>query len=110
MANGKRGGVTDTVNLAASLKTNKMKLADGKEYELAPVTLNTIADMEERFGENYAEMLKKGSPKAVRYFLYLSLRNSLKASYPEITEELVGDLVLFDTAANQPSIADISHP
>lgn len=77
-------------------KQTKIKLADGKEYELR-FTLNAMAELEERYGEvdkAFAAM-DQGSFKAIRFVLWAGLHDQ----HPELTENHVGALI--DVASMQ---------
>lgn len=76
-------------NLAQSPKIDKAILADGKEYELAPVNINILADLEDKFDIPFGELMGSGRIKPLRYLIYLRL----KPNYPDITEEEVGKLI-----------------
>lgn len=76
-------------NLAASGKINKILLADGKEYELAPVDLNIMADLEEKYDKDFDWMIRSGRSKYIRHLYFLLL----KEKNPELTEEATGKLI-----------------
>lgn len=74
-------------------KVEKVKLADGKEYTLKPLSANMMAEVEERFDKAWEE-LTKGTIRKRVLIMILWLR--LKGNYPELTEEQVGDLITED--------------
>jgi len=89
----------EATNLALKTLPKTIKLADGFEYPLAPVTMNTLAKMEEKIGEDYAKTLEKGSAIAVRHFMFLCLKDGMEARHPGVTEEIVGELLTPDVLA-----------
>jgi hypothetical protein len=85
------------VELGMEIKTETVTLADGKSYELAPLTLNTLCRFEEKFPEgDMGELLKTGRFKYVRYLAWLRIQ----PHHPEITEEQVGSLITAGILAN----------
>jgi len=70
-------------NLAKATQIDRIKLADGKEYELKPLNLNIWADTEDKFGEPYFQLISSGRVKPMRYVVWLRLKDK----YPELTEE-----------------------
>lgn len=76
--------------LARDPKPKKIKLADGKVYDLAPLTANMMADVEDRFDKSWEELTKKPMRKRP---VILTAYLRLKPNYPELTEEQVGDLI-----------------
>lgn len=75
--------------LAKGTKIQTITLADGKEYELAPIDLNILTEMEDEFKLPLSEILAGGKVKPIRHLFYLQL----KEKYPELTLEAVGKLV-----------------
>jgi hypothetical protein len=70
-------------------------LADGKAYKIPPITLNTLANIEDEMGcgvDKLQEQLNTKMATALRKFLY----GLLKEGYPELTVEKVGNLVSMD--------------
>lgn len=93
---GEEGRDTATKNLALESKMDKIKLSDGKEYELSPMNINILAELEDKFEQPLDELFSKGRLSFVRYILFLRLRKS----YPELdTEEKVGELVTLEMVA-----------
>ncbi len=78
--------------LAKGTKIQTIILADGKEYELAPMTLNVMASVEDKFDKSYFDLVNSRRMNHIRYIVYLRL----KGKYPELTEEKVGELVTVD--------------
>ena len=79
-------------DILATPKGRTIKLADGKEYTLAPLTLNTLANLEEAFDCDLEELqskLAKRGATAFRKLLWVFLRGD----YPDLTLVGVGDLV-----------------
>ncbi len=77
-----------TKNLAQTPEIDKITLADGKEYELAPLDINIMAEMEDKFDMSWDDLAKSNRVKPIRYLLLLMLRDK----YPHLTEEKVGSL------------------
>lgn len=86
-------------DLAQTKTPEKITLGDGKDYELAPVSLNIMADMEATFKESYDKMLGHFSMTHTRHLLFLRLKKKYS-----LTEEQVGDLYTLDliTGNNEP--------
>ena len=94
METGEGKGNTAPKNLARPPEIKTIKLNDGKEYELAPVDINLLADVEDKFGQPFGKISEGGRVKPIRYLLWLRL----KGKYPEIdTEERLGSMVDLDT-------------
>jgi len=72
---------------------DKIKLADGQEYEMARLTANMMAEVEERFDKSWEEITK---PPMRKRPLIMVLWLRLKPNYPDLTEEQVGDLNIED--------------
>ncbi len=90
MGTSEEGRDTATKNLALEPKMDKITLSDGKEYELSPMNINILAELEDKFEQPLDELFTKGRLSFVRYILFLRLRKG----YPELdTEEKVGELV-----------------
>ena len=75
--------------LAEGTKPQKLTLADGQEYELAPMTLNILIQVEDKFDKSYFDLVNSRRMNHIRHIVYLRL----KGKYPELTEEKVGELV-----------------
>lgn len=78
--------------LAKGVELNTIVLSDGKEYELAQMTINLASQVEDKFDMSFFELISKRRISHIRFIIYLRLR----AKYPDLTEEKVGDLVTFD--------------
>ena len=90
MDTGEEGRDKATTNLALEPKMDKIKLSDGREYELSPMNINIYAELEDRFEQPLDELFAKGKLSFIRHLLFLRL----KKNYPEFdTEEKVGELV-----------------
>lgn len=83
----------DKVNLAKEPKVEKIKLADGIEYNLLPLTATMVAEVEERFDKAWEEITK---PPMRKRPLIMVLWLRLRANHPELTEQQVGDLITDD--------------
>lgn len=81
--------------LAKGAKLRTITLADGKEYELAQMTLNILIQIEDKFEKSYFDLVNSRRMNHIRYIVYLRL----KGQYPELTEEKVGELVTVDVLA-----------
>jgi len=90
-------------NLAKIPDIAKMVLADGKEYELAPVDLNMLVKVEDEFNCPFVEALSGNRIKPIRFFLYLRL----KENYPELTLETVGKLANATVLENTTQILEV---
>ena len=89
----KRGNKT-TQSLAKPPVFNKIKLNDGKEYQLIPVDVKRLSDIEDKFDKPFYELFTTGRVKPLRYMLYLRLTDK----YPEIdSEEKLGSLMDINT-------------
>ncbi len=78
--------------LAKGAKLQTIILADGKEYELAPMTLNILVQVEDKFEKSYFDLVNSRRLSHIRYIVYLRL----KGKYPELTEEKIGELINMD--------------
>lgn len=87
MVTGKESGHQDSQDV----KT--IQLVDGNEYELAPMTVNLMIEVENKFDLSYFELIQKRRVIHTRYILYLRLR----VKYPHLTEEKIGELVTTET-------------
>jgi hypothetical protein len=85
------------VNIAQPPKFDSLVLADGKEYQLAPLTVNIMADLEDKFDKPIDELFS-GSVrmKVLRALLFARIKNSC----PDMTEEQLGDLITDDVLIN----------
>lgn len=83
---------TEGQNLARSPELRKIRLADGKDYDLTPLNLNILCEMEEKFGKPFNEVLSGGKITPIRYLLFIQLKDK----YPFTGEEQVGNLVNLD--------------
>ena len=82
-------------NVLAEAKPQTIKLSDGKDYTLAPLNLNTMADLEIEFNCNLADIAKMlYESEGLRFStMRKMLFVLLKANYKLPIEE-VGNLVL----------------
>lgn len=79
-------------NVLKSPRGRPVKLADGKTYILAPLSLNTLANLEDEFDCELDELeakLKGRTATAFRKWLWVLLREN----YPDMTLEETGKLV-----------------
>ena len=87
----KRGDMAKS-QLSKEPKAHKVKLADGKEYDLPVLNLNVLADLEEEFGcglEEISNLLQTKQASSLRTALYILLHRN----YPKVTKDEVGRLV-----------------
>ncbi len=90
-------------NILSEAKSQIIKLADGKDYTLAPLNLNTMADLETEFNCNLSDIAKKLYESeglkfsTMRKMLYVLLKANYKLSIEE-----VGNLV------NRQNLKDVS--
>ena len=97
----------ESVSLAkAPAPSQKIMLADGKEYELTVLNLNILGELQEAFGLPLDELWElfrrpeEGEVKKVKLTLK-QIRKimwaSLHEKYPEMAEEDFGKLITMDT-------------
>ena len=90
MGTGEKRGNKNTKSLAKPPQLTKIKLNDGKEYQLIPVDVNILSDIEDKLDKPFYELFTSGRVKPLRYMLYLRLKDQ----YPEIdSEEKLGSLM-----------------
>ena len=77
------------INLMAQPRITKLILADGNEYEFAPLDLNMLIEMEDRFNLPFAKLIEEGKVAPIRQLLFLMA----KEKHPDLTEEKLGKLV-----------------
>lgn len=94
MQNGKESGDRDS-ELAGTIPLKSI-LIKGEEYKLTPINLNILSDIEDKFDKPFAQVIKDGRVKSVRYILWRCLVDN----YPELTEKEVGDGVDFTAFKN----------
>lgn len=89
-----KGRDKNTGSLAKPPGLKEIKLNDGKVYQLAPVDVNILSEVEDKFDKPFFELFTTGRIKPVRYMLYLRLKDK----YPEIdSEEKLGSLMDINT-------------
>lgn len=77
-------------NLAKPVDLARIELTDGKEYDLAPLTANIMADLEDKFDKSIDELFSgRVRMKVFRALVYARLH----PKYPDLTEEQLGDLL-----------------
>ena len=82
-------------DILAEAKPKTIILADGNEYTLPPLTLNTLANIEEMLGcgiDKLQEQFNTKMATTLRNLLYAMLREN----YPKLTLEQAGKLVTMD--------------
>lgn len=85
-----RRTMVEEVKLAQPPKLNSIVLADGKEYQLAPLNANMIADIEDKFDKCFEELFSgRVRMKVLRALLFARI----KKTCPDMTEEQLGDLI-----------------
>ncbi len=72
-----------------------VKLADGEEYTLSPLNLNTIAAIEEEFNSSFQEVSNQFWGEETKRFPVLRklLYIFLRGNHPNLTIDRVGELV-----------------
>lgn len=98
--------MTDEVNILADEKPKSIKLADGKEYILPPITLHTLANIEDALGcgiDKIQEQFSIRTAGTLEKVTYAMLREN----HPHLTLEQVGKLVTPDKF--KPIIEAISN-
>ncbi len=96
MEQGRKSGNKTPIEpgLARETPPDRITLSDGKEYTLAPLNLNMLCEVEQRFEtENPLKKIMDGKLSTIRFLLYLRLHEN----YPDITEEQIGKLVTWLT-------------
>lgn len=79
-------------DILATPKGRTVTLSDGNEYQLPPMNLNTLANIEVTMGFGLAALAEKmetGTMTTMRLLIYALL----KESHPKLTLEKVGKLV-----------------
>lgn len=71
-------------------KLDVITLSDGKEYQLAPLNINMLVDMEDKFGKAMDELF---TPPIHAKVLRAMLFARVKPSMPTLTEEQLGELI-----------------
>jgi len=74
--------------LSKGAKKGKITLADGIEYQLSPLNLNMMAEVEDKFDISIADIGANPRMRMLRYILWMRLM----PNHPELTEEKVGEL------------------
>ena len=87
------------VNILAEEKPQYLTLADGKEYELPPINLTTLANIEMTIGFGLGRLQEKMADETAQT-LRLMIYALLKESNPKLELEGVGNLVTFDVMKN----------
>jgi len=89
-------------NILSEPKPTTITLADGKEYIIPPLTLNTLIGLEEELNcsiDKVSELLSNRAASTVRAFLFALL----KENHPKLTLKDVGALV---TADHLPAVLE----
>ena len=77
-------------SLAKTEKAVKIRLGDGNEYEMIPIDLNIMVEIEDKFEKPFGSIFRDGWVKPLRYTLW----RLIKESAPEIkTEADLGNLI-----------------
>lgn len=94
METGKGSRGKNTGSLAKPPVLKEIKLNDGKVYQLVPVDVNILSEIEDKFDKPFYELFTTGRVKPVRLLLYLRLKDK----YPEIdSEEKLGSMMDLNT-------------
>jgi len=93
--------VMENPKLGQPPKVDSITLADGKEYQLAPLNVNMLADIEDMFDKSIDELVS-GSirMKVMRAILFARL----KPTCPDMTEEQLGELMTENVLINIANI------
>jgi hypothetical protein len=83
-----RRDMTDKIGQLPRLDV--ITLADGKEYQLAPLNINMLVDMEDKFGKSMDELF---TPPVHAKVLRAMLFARIKPSMPTMTEDQLGELI-----------------
>lgn len=79
-------------NILAQAKPKSIKLADGKDYNIPPMDMTTLANVEKTLGFSLSKLATKMESEAMGT-LRLIIYALLKEAYPEMTIEQAGRLV-----------------
>ena len=80
----------ETIKLGQPPKIENITLADGKEYALAPLNVNMMADIEEKFDKSISELFSGTMRiKVLRALLFARI----EPGCPDMTEEKLGKLI-----------------
>lgn len=89
--------IMEDTKLAQPPKLQNVVLADGKEYQLAPLNVNMLAEIEEKFDKGIDELFSGTiRMKVLRALLFVRIH----PGYPDMTEEKLGDLLTDDVLLN----------
>ena len=94
---GERPERRDMEDKLMNTKTDTITLADGQEYKLAPVNLNILTEVEDRFDKSISDLFS-GSVRVGVYKAFLFAR--IKRNYPDMTEDKLGELITDDVLIN----------
>ncbi len=90
--------MADEVNILAQEKPKVIKLADGKEYNLPPIDMTTLANIEKTMGFGFGSYARKMETEPMTTLRLLAYA-LLKESYPDLTIEAVGHLIMLKDVA-----------
>jgi len=94
---------TQPENLGKVTPIKRLKLADGKEYELCPINTNILVEVEDKFNMPLAELLQQGRISPIRYLVFLQIHRN----HPEMTEEQVGELMSLEVLEDMRKILGV---
>ena len=84
--------VMEDIKLAQPPKVNTIILADGKEYQLSPLNVNMMADIEDKFDKSLDELITPPiRMKTLRALLFARIQPNC-----DMTEEQLGKLLTDD--------------
>ena len=92
-----RRDMTGEPKLTQQAKLESITLADGKEYQLAPLTVNLMADLEDQFDKPISELFSGSVRMKVLRALFFA---RMKPNYLDMTEQRLGDLMTSDVLAD----------
>lgn len=81
-------------NLAKPEKPAVIKLRDGIEYELDPIDLNIMTEIEEKFERPCGDLFREGWIKALRMALWLMLKDHTDKTEAEIGKLMTGPIII----------------
>ena len=82
-----------TKNLGTEEKPIKIRLNDGIEYDLEPLDMNMMVEVEEKFEKPFAEIFRDGWVKPIRYALWLMMKDSAKMREEDLGKLITGKII-----------------
>ena len=69
-----------------------IKLSDGNEYRVNPLTLGMMGKLEDKFGQSFSKIMSDPWAKHIIYIMFLSL-----SDYPNLNEQKIADMATPET-------------